>query len=143
MGKIKPNSLVQPVLGLFGPEANMTVSNSGHFWYPPGGYMGWHTNSFNPGWRLYITYVDEPGKSFFRYRDPSTGKIVTSMDEQWDFRMFRVDRDEPLWHAVYSETNRFSMGYIVRTRSLRFTVKWHFRRLLQALVRNPGRLGRQ
>jgi hypothetical protein len=90
------------------------VLNSGHFWYPPGGYMGWHTNSAHPGWRLYITHAEEPGRSFFRYQDPESGEIVTRMDEAWDFRIFRIDPARPLWHAVYSETNRFSFGFIVR-----------------------------
>ena len=89
---------------------------SGHFWYPPGGYMGWHTNSEAPGWRLYITHTDEPEKSFFRYRHPDTEQIITSMDSEWDVRMFFVSHDRPLWHTVYSDTNRFSLGYILLPR---------------------------
>lgn len=84
---------------------------SGHFWYPPGGYMGWHTNSESPGWRLYISHSDEPENSFFRYRQPESGQIITSMDSEWDVRMFFVSNDKPLWHTVYSNTNRFSLGY--------------------------------
>ena len=48
--------------------------SSGHFWYPPGGYMSWHTNAGAPGLRLYLSYAREPGRSFFRYRDPQTGR---------------------------------------------------------------------
>jgi hypothetical protein len=84
---------------------------SGHLFYRPGGYMGWHTNSRVPGWRIYVTYAEEPGKSFFRYRDPNTGKVVTSWDDGWDLRGFDADRRRPLWHSVYSGTNRFSFGY--------------------------------
>ncbi len=73
--------------------------------------MGWHTNSDNPGWRLYINYAEEPGKSFFRYRDPDTREIVTSIDKQLNFRLFRASMEKPLWHAIYSDTNRFSLGY--------------------------------
>ena len=83
--------------------------------------MGWHTNSKSPGWRLYISYAEETGKSFFRYRDPDTGQVVTSMDAQWNFRLFRIDSTKPFWHAVYSETNRYSFGYrIVRKPSMSF-----------------------
>jgi hypothetical protein len=84
---------------------------SGHFWYPRGSFMGWHTNSRVPGWRMYLTYAEEPGRSYFRYRDPSTGKIVTSLDTGWDLRMFEVEPARAFWHSVYSGTNRFSFGY--------------------------------
>lgn len=89
------------------------VTCSGHFWYPPGGYMGWHTNAAAPDWRLYIAYAEEPDRSFFRYRDPKTSEIVTAMDRGWSVRLFHANSDNPLWHAVYSETNRFSLGYRV------------------------------
>ena len=117
-------------------DARATVHASGHFWYPPAGYMGWHTNSQRPGWRLYVTHADEPGKSFFRYRDPDSGRIITSMDDQWTFRVFRADRKRPLWHAIYSDTNRFSFGYRVRPWSL----KRALRRRLRGASANP-RLG--
>jgi len=91
------------------PRADLLVS--GHLFYPPGGYMGWHTNSRVPGWRIYVTYAEEPGKSFFRYRDPGTGEVVTSWDDGWDLRAFSAERKRPFWHSVYSDTNRFSFGY--------------------------------
>lgn len=85
---------------------------SGRTWYPDnGGYMGWHTNSNNKGFRLYCSFAREPGKSFFRFRHPKTKEIVTSWDKEgWNFRIFRID-DNLLWHSVYSETDRFSIGY--------------------------------
>lgn len=84
---------------------------SGRTWYPDNGYMGWHTNSDNKGFRLYCSFVREPGKSFFRFRHPKTKEIVTSWDKDgWNFRLFRID-DDLLWHSVYSETDRFSIGY--------------------------------
>jgi hypothetical protein len=99
------------------------IGNSGNFWYPPGGFMGWHTNLSTPGWRLYINVVDEPGKSFFRYREPSTGEIITSWDRPWNFRFFRITPGRPLWHAIYSETNRFSLGYRVLSMPLMARIK--------------------
>lgn len=96
---------------LFDVNHELLVNNSGHFLYPPGGFMGWHTNSQYPGWRLYINYAEIPGKSFFRYLDPESGKIVTSWDKQWNFRLFKIDPKRPFWHAVYSEMNRYSFGF--------------------------------
>ena len=101
------------VTRFFHPRERLTVINTGHLWYPPGSYMGWHTNSRNPGWRLYINHAEEPGKSFFRYRDPRSGRVITSVDQVWNVRLFRASIEKPLWHAVYSATNRFSLGYKV------------------------------
>jgi hypothetical protein len=117
------------LLALFENSRPLTVRNSGHFWYPPGGFMGWHTNLRTPGWRLYINYVEEPGRSFFRYRDPETGRIVTALDRMWNFRLFRITAQQPLWHAVYSDTHRFSLGYKVSaTPSLAERVQRKWRR---------------
>ena len=98
---------------LLGFGWNLEARRSGHFWYPPGSHMAWHTNNKAPGWRVYLTHTKEPGRSFFRYRDPLSGEIVTSKDNRWDLRLFRVDPAQSLWHAVYSETDRFSFGYAI------------------------------
>jgi hypothetical protein len=90
------------------------IGLSGRIWYPVCGYMGWHTNSDNKGLRIYSTFSKEAGKSFFRYRDPHTGEIVTSWDKQgWNFRLFHIS-DKPLWHCVFSMTDRFSIGYALK-----------------------------
>ena len=104
-------SVIEKLVSMFCDPVSAEVS--GHFWYPPGGYMGWHTNLRKPGWRFYVNYAEEPGRSFFRYRDPQDGRIVTSTDERWNFRLFLITPDAPFWHCVYSETNRFSLGYKV------------------------------
>jgi hypothetical protein len=114
---------------IFPGTRNLVVGSSGHFWYPTGSYMAWHTNSGVPGWRMYINYAEEPGKSFFRYRDPNTGAIVTLWDKRWNIRLFRITRDNPLWHAVYSDTNRFSLGYVMYQTSWRARVRAQLRRV--------------
>jgi len=96
---------------LFPGCPNLSMENTGHFWYPPAGFMGWHTNLRTPGWRCYISVVNEPGRSFFRYRDPRDGRVITSWDRGCDVRLFHITPAAPVWHAVYSETNRFSLGY--------------------------------
>jgi hypothetical protein len=97
--------------------SRLMIVPSGHFWYPPGSYMGWHTNSRAPGVRIYVTNAEEPGRSFFRYRDPDMDRVVTAPDDRWNVRVFRVGGEKPFWHAVYSETHRFSFGYMVLPRS--------------------------
>lgn len=72
--------------------------------------MGWHTNSNNPGTRIYLTYTLEAKKSFFDYVDQ--GEIIeTADDEGWSCRRFHVSKEDLLWHRVRSETDRISVGF--------------------------------
>jgi hypothetical protein len=105
------DTLLRDRLRMIVGDPGLELRASGHFWYPPGSYMGWHTNVRVPGWRAYVTYAAEPARSFFRYRDPQTGEVVTSWDDGWDLRVFRVDPRHPFWHSVYSGTDRYSFGY--------------------------------
>lgn len=108
------NAVKTRLIEVFGEEDPLTFECSGHFWYPRGGFMGWHTNLRKPGWRMYINYAEEENKSFLRYRDPDTQKIVTAWDKIWNFRLFKITPLKPFWHAVYSDTNRFSLGYLIK-----------------------------
>lgn len=96
---------------LLEPRRVMRLFQSGRNWYPPNGYMGWHTNANVQGFRLYCSHTPVANQSFFRYLDPVTNQIETSWDTAgWNFRCFRTDL-EPLWHCVYSKTDRISFGY--------------------------------
>lgn len=88
------------------------VHVSGNFYYPPTGFMGWHTNNDAPCDRVYITWASEAGKSFFRYRDPEIGNIITDYDDKGiTIRRFKVTSEPPhLWHCVGSECDRLSFG---------------------------------
>lgn len=74
-------------------------------WYPPGGFMDWHTNSDNPGKRLYLSW-SETGDSGMRWhRD---GEVVDDPDQPgWNVRIFST----PQWHMVYANCWRFSVGW--------------------------------
>jgi hypothetical protein len=107
--------LSKSVSSMFSKKGVKRLGLSGRIWYPENGFMGWHTNSNNQGYRLYCTYTKESDKAFFRYCDPITNELVTSWDRQgWNFRIFRID-EKLLWHCVYSETDRFSIGYALYT----------------------------
>jgi hypothetical protein len=105
--------MASKVRELFATWKDLVVKQSGVFWYPPGCSMGWHTNSKAVGWRIYINYAEQEGESFFRYRDPHSAEIITLPDKTWNCRVFRVSASNPLWHCIYSNTNRFSIGYRV------------------------------
>lgn len=87
---------------------------AGYFWYRPGGFMSWHTNSNDAGIRLYISYAEVGDRSFFRYQDPATHNVETSNDTAgWQLRFFEVsvESDKKFWHCVQSDTDRLSLGF--------------------------------
>lgn len=104
----KMTSLVQSIF------PDNTVFSTGHFHYPPTGFMSWHTNSNVPCKRLYLTWADEGNKSFFRYLEGE--EVVTDYDDKGlTSRLFGVTGKEPFfWHCVGSETNRLSFGYAIQ-----------------------------
>ena len=94
------------------------TSHSGTYWYPKNGYMGWHTNENHTGQgRFYCNYAAENNKAFFRYQPAGTADVITSWDiKGWTFRYFDLG-DQPdtrLWHCVYSNTDRISLGFRAR-----------------------------
>lgn len=90
--------------------------------YPPGGYMGWHTNSDMIGTRLYLAYSNINKGSYFKYIDMGSGEkqIITSWDKKgWNIRMFEVTSDpkQLYWHCIESITaHRVSFGFMLSTK---------------------------
>jgi len=102
------NTLTGFVAAMF-PDYNPVVS--GEFYYPKSGYMSWHTNSDTPQTRVYITYADEPQKSFFRYIQD--GVVHTDWDDEGiTVRVFETIAEPPyFWHCIGSQCNRVSFGF--------------------------------
>jgi len=75
-------------------------------YFPPGGGMDWHTDSGQPGWRLYVfnntTTADSGKHSHFRYRglDISEG----------DIGAYVFETGVGCWHAIESRCHRMSCG---------------------------------
>jgi hypothetical protein len=96
---------------MLGEETGVKRKYSGFFWYPPDAFCGWHTNNNCEGERIYFAWAAEDKKSFFRYKDPETGEIITDWDKKgWQHRKFVVSKNKPFWHCVGSKTNRISIG---------------------------------
>ena len=93
------------------------VDVRGQFYYPPTGFMGWHTNVNAPGERFYVTWASEANKSFFRYYDDEKDEIITDYDDKGlTIRQFTIPTGKPyFWHCVGSECDRFSFGFMVRS----------------------------
>tara|TARA_B100001250_G_scaffold87565_1_gene72421 strand:+ start:4186 stop:5373 length:1188 start_codon:yes stop_codon:yes gene_type:complete len=96
---------------------SLSVEPRGTFYYPPTGYMGWHTNCDAPGERFYVSWASEDKKSFFRYYDYEKDEIVTDYDDKGlTIRQFKVSESSPyFWHCVGSECDRFSFGFLVKS----------------------------
>ena len=72
--------------------------------YPPGGGMGWHTNSNQPGWRAYLAWSETGDSGMGWLRD---GQVVLDYDAPgWNVRLFQV----PAWHCVFAHCWRCSIG---------------------------------
>ena len=91
------------------------ITIRGSFYYPPTGYMGWHTNCNVPGQRIYITWASENKKSFFRYYDSEKNEIVTDYDNKGiTIRQFTIPESAPhFWHCIGSKCDRFSFGFMI------------------------------
>jgi len=83
-------------------------------YYPPGGYVGWHTNYDANAYQILFTWSD--GNGFFRYLDNKTGEMVTIPDVKgWQCRHYYFGSDkEPenlCWHSAYAGGERITLAY--------------------------------
>jgi hypothetical protein len=89
----------------------------------PGSFFMWHTNRYDNmkvPYRMYIISVDEDGQSAFKYELPN-GEGHDVMDFHGSVRLFKNTFDDAetgeekyLWHSVYSNTHRQSLGFEIR-----------------------------
>lgn len=103
-------------LGLKNRLERLTDSR-GSTYMPAGGFMEYHSNQNHyGGWRLYMHYLPESsekeGKSWFAYRHPFDGTYRRISDSNTSANMFRIRKPPKrlLWHAIFTDTPRFSWG---------------------------------
>ncbi len=103
--------LIASVSEYFGYECYI----QGDFYYPRGGFRGWHTNAYDrPGWRMYVVDVARPNASYFRFLHPKKRRIVTIWDTPGTVNFFRIYPGYLLWHCIRSiGTERWSKGFLV------------------------------
>ena len=55
------------------------------------------------------------GNSWFNYINPETNQVVNLPDKNEYANIFYVNNyknwDKVIWHSIYSETDRFSLGF--------------------------------
>ena len=105
-------ALFWKVKEVFGDDARM----SGFFYYPPGGFKEWHTDFEDPQmdpekhWRIYLIKSAADNESWFQYVDPTSGEIQRVYDHSGYLNFFNLVEEKPLWHGVFSNTHRYSLG---------------------------------
>ena len=85
-------------------------------YYPPGGFVGWHTNENNPGYQFLFSW-SEKGDGYFQYYDKQKQEIVKIPDQPgWQARTYLFGQDSPdhCWHSMYTNVPRISICLILR-----------------------------
>lgn len=86
-------------------------------YYPPGGFVGWHTNWNANAYQILFTW-SETGEGYFKYWDNKENKVVIIPDVAgWQCRWYYFGhKDEPehhCWHSAYTECDRITLAYKV------------------------------
>ena len=84
-------------------------------YYPPGGFVGWHTNFDANAYQVLFTW-SETGEGFFEYYDKKNDEIIKIPDVAgWQCRhyYFGAGHEEDLhcWHAAYAGCQRITLAY--------------------------------
>ena len=99
------------------PEVLGVHSSALFNYYPPGGFVGWHTNWNANAYQLLFTW-SRTGNGYFKYWDLEKQEIITIQDVPgWQCRWYYFGRhDEPnhhCWHAAYAGCDRVTLAYKV------------------------------
>ena len=95
----------------------------GNFYYPKGAYREWHTNAYHVnGYRMYFIATGKGG-SYFNYINPESNQVVNLKDANEYANIFYVygtdNWDKMIWHSIYSNTDRFSLGFNIHPEGLK------------------------
>ena len=93
-------------------------SSAVFLYYPPGGFVGWHTNQNNSGYQFIFSY-SENGNGYFQYYDQQTREVVVTKDQPgWrcHYHHFGEEPDEHCWHSAYTNEPRLTICVLFRWR---------------------------
>lgn len=84
-------------------------------YYPPGGFVGWHTNWNANAYQILFTWSRD-GNGYFKYYDKAKDKIITIQDKPgWQCRHYYFGRkdeeDHHCWHSAYAGGERITLAY--------------------------------
>ena len=107
-------------------------------YYPPGGFVGWHTNWNANCYQILFTW-SKSGDGYFKYYDKQKDEIVTIQDKPgWQCRHYYFGRkDEPdhhCWHAAYTNDERVTLAYKFTNNSINDTMDVTARMMRDQLI---------
>ena len=91
-------------------------SNAVFLYYPPGGFVGWHTNQNNSGYQFIFSY-SENGDGYFQHYDLEKQEIVVTKDQPgWrcHYHHFGKESHEHCWHSAYTNEPRITICVLFR-----------------------------
>jgi hypothetical protein len=91
-------------------------SNAVFLYYPPGGFVGWHTNQNNSGYQFIFSY-SKNGDGYFQYYDQKKKEIVVTKDQPgWrcHYHHFGKEPEEHCWHSAYTNEPRITICVLFR-----------------------------
>lgn len=78
-------------------------------YYPPGGFIGWHTNENIP-WHNAICTYSSTGSSFFEYKVKDN--IIRIDDLQgWSVKYLKWGKETPVWHRAVANDQRITITF--------------------------------
>lgn len=77
-------------------------------------YMGWHTNKYQFGQRIYLIWAEEDKKSSFDYYEKGEKKSILAPKGFSVNSFYCGDFERMLTHQVTSDCNRISIGFRLR-----------------------------
>ena len=87
--------------------------------YPPGGYVGWHTNADVPGRNLLFTW-SQKGEGVLRYKNHTKGFSFDIPDHKgWNVKSFdwfshgQSEKEGYTWHAAGSNCLRATLAFVI------------------------------
>lgn len=107
---LKGKSLIARLASKFKDCVNMPLI----VYYPPMGYIGWHSNYRVTGPSLLFTW-SETGDGYLRYRNPYTKEVETIYDlKGWDCKRvcWEPDPENEVWHSAMTECKRVSFAFL-------------------------------
>lgn len=85
-------------------------------YYPPGGFVGWHTNENNSGYQFIFSW-SEKGNGYFQYYDKQKQQIIKLPDKAgWQVRGYHFGEEEAdhCWHSMYTNVPRITVCVLFR-----------------------------
>lgn len=79
-------------------------------YYPPEGFIGWHTNENVEMYNAICTYSYE-GNSYFEYEDQNNKVVRVDDTPGWTTKITKWGKDEPVNHRAVSDDHRITFTF--------------------------------